>query len=48
MILMSLANARTLVEHFEEEARINRNTETMEFSLLDPDGYYVTVGALNP
>ena len=45
---VSLANARTLVEHFEEEPGINRNTETMEFALRDPDGYYVTVSALNP
>jgi len=45
---VSLANARTLVEHFEEEPSINRNTETMEFSLRDPDGYYITISALNP
>jgi len=24
------------------------NNGTMEFSLRDPDGYYVTIGALNP
>jgi catechol 2,3-dioxygenase-like lactoylglutathione lyase family enzyme len=43
----SLANARTLVEHLEEEPSLNPNTETMEFSLRDPDGYYVTISALS-
>lgn len=42
----SLANARTLVERFEEEPNLNPNTETMEFSLRDPDGYYVSVSSL--
>lgn len=42
----SLANARTLVDHFEEEPNLNANTETMEFSLRDPDGYYVTISSL--
>ena len=43
----SLANARTLVVHLEEEPSLNPNTETMEFSLRDPDGYYVTISALS-
>lgn len=43
----SLTNARTLVERLEEEPNLNPNTETMEFSLRDPDGYYVTISALN-
>lgn len=42
----SLANARMLVDHFEEEPNLNANTETMEFSLRDPDGYYVTISSL--
>ncbi len=42
----SLTNARALVSHLEEEPNLNANTETMEFSLRDPDGYYVTISAL--
>jgi catechol 2,3-dioxygenase-like lactoylglutathione lyase family enzyme len=42
----ALKRARTLVPHFEEEPHRNPSTETMEFSLRDPDGYYVTVSAL--
>jgi len=26
---------------------LNPNTETMEFSVRDPDGYYVTISALS-
>lgn len=40
-----LTNARSLVPQFEEEPNINPNTGTVEFSLRDPDGYYVTVSA---
>ena len=43
----SLANARTLGVHLEEEPSLNPNTETMEFSLRDPDGYCVTISALS-
>ncbi|MHB1058875.1 MAG: VOC family protein [Rhodanobacter sp.] len=43
---LALSRARTLVERFEEEPSANPNTGTMEFSLRDPDGYYVTVSAL--
>jgi catechol 2,3-dioxygenase-like lactoylglutathione lyase family enzyme len=43
---MSLASARALIERLEEEPHRNRNTGTMEFSLRDPDGYYVTISAL--
>jgi hypothetical protein len=39
--------ARTLVARFEEEPHLNPNTQTMEFSLRDPDGYYVTISALD-
>jgi catechol 2,3-dioxygenase-like lactoylglutathione lyase family enzyme len=43
---LSLTRARALVARFEEEPYRNPNTGTMEFSLRDPDGYYVTVSAL--
>jgi predicted enzyme related to lactoylglutathione lyase len=42
-----LQSARTLVSRFEEECHVNPNTGTREFSLRDPDGYYVTVSALS-
>ena len=41
----ALKRARTLVPQFEEEPLQNPNTQTMEFSLRDPDGYYVTISA---
>lgn len=31
----------------DEEPNLNPNTRTMEFSLRDPDGYYVTISALS-
>jgi len=43
----ALARARALVARFEEQPHVNPNTETMEFSLRDPDGYYVTISALS-
>lgn len=43
---LSLSRARALVARFEEEPNRNPNTGAMEFSLRDPDGYYVTVSAL--
>jgi catechol 2,3-dioxygenase-like lactoylglutathione lyase family enzyme len=43
---MALRRARALVARFEEEPHVNPNTRTKEFSLRDPDGYYVTVSAL--
>lgn len=42
-----LANARRLTNEFEEEPNLNPSTGTMEFSLRDRDGYYVTINALN-
>jgi catechol 2,3-dioxygenase-like lactoylglutathione lyase family enzyme len=42
----SLSAARTLVARLEEEPHVNPNTGTPEFSVQDPDGYYVTVSAL--
>jgi catechol 2,3-dioxygenase-like lactoylglutathione lyase family enzyme len=41
-----LNSARTLVERLEEEPHISPNTHTEEFSLIDPDGYYVSISAL--
>ena len=43
---MALERARTLVTSFEEEPHLNPNTKTMEFSLRDPCGYYVTINSL--
>jgi len=43
---ISLERARTLVDRLDEEPSQNANTGTMEFSLRDPDGYYVTISAL--
>ena len=42
----ALQRARSLVGRFEEEPHVNPNTQTQEFSLRDPDGYYVTISAL--
>ena len=42
----ALPRARALVTELEEEPHVNPNTGTMEFSLRDPDGYYVTISAL--
>jgi hypothetical protein len=44
---MSLKRARALVARFEEEPHENPNTRTQEFSLRDPDGYYVTISELS-
>lgn len=41
----ALNRARTLVARFEEEPHRNPNTGTMEFSVRDPDGYYVTISS---
>jgi catechol 2,3-dioxygenase-like lactoylglutathione lyase family enzyme len=43
---MALKRARALAARLEEDPHMNPNTRTMEFSLRDPDGYYVTVSAL--
>ena len=43
----ALTRARALVARFEEEPHVNPNTQTAEFSLRDPDGYYVTISALS-
>lgn len=43
---LALQRARALVPRLEEEPHVNPNTRTNEFSLRDPDGYYVTISAL--
>src|SRR6185295_7482469 len=42
----ALKRARALVARLEEEPHVNPNTGTKEFSLRDPDGYYVSISAL--
>jgi catechol 2,3-dioxygenase-like lactoylglutathione lyase family enzyme len=44
---LALERARKLVARLEEEPHLNPGTRTMEFSLRDPDGYYVTLSALD-
>jgi catechol 2,3-dioxygenase-like lactoylglutathione lyase family enzyme len=44
----ALHRARALVARFEEEPCVNPNTQTKEFSVRDPDGYYVTISSLQP
>ena len=44
---MALRRACALVARLEEEPHVNPNTRTEEFSLRDPDGYYVTISALS-
>jgi Glyoxalase/Bleomycin resistance protein/Dioxygenase superfamily len=41
----ALKRARALVTQFDEEPHVNPNTQTLEFSLRDPDEYYVTISA---
>ena len=43
----ALKRAYALVARLEEEPHLNPNTQAMEFSLRDPDGYYVTISALS-
>jgi hypothetical protein len=43
----ALNRARALVARFEEEPHVNPNTQNKEFSLRDPDGFYVTISALS-
>jgi catechol 2,3-dioxygenase-like lactoylglutathione lyase family enzyme len=44
---IALSWARALAYSLEEEPHLNPRTGTMEFSLRDPDGYYVTISALD-
>lgn len=39
----ALSRTRDLEAALEEESHRNANTGTLEFSLRDPDGYYVTI-----
>ncbi|MGD0190534.1 MAG: VOC family protein [Rhizomicrobium sp.] len=41
----ALVRARVLANRLDEEPHLNPNTLTDEFSLRDPDGYYVTISA---
>ncbi|HEU4386735.1 MAG TPA: VOC family protein [Blastocatellia bacterium] len=43
----ALQRARALERRLEEEPRVSPKTGTLEFSLRDPDGYYVMVSALS-
>ena len=43
----ALARARALFVQLDERPHRNQSTGTMEFSLRDPDGYYVTISALS-
>jgi hypothetical protein len=43
---LAVQRARALVPKFDEEPHRNPNTEASEFSLRDPDAYYVTISAL--
>ena len=43
---VTLERARALVTRLEEEPHVNPNTQTDEFTLRDPDGYYVTINSL--
>ena len=43
---MALSKARVLVRRLEEEPHVNPSTGTAEFSVEDPDGYWVTISAL--
>jgi catechol 2,3-dioxygenase-like lactoylglutathione lyase family enzyme len=43
----ALPRARALVNRLQEEPHLNPRTGTTEFSLRDPDGYYVTISSLD-
>jgi len=44
----ALIRARAMVARFEEGSHVTPHTQTEEFSLRDPDGYYVTISAHFP
>jgi catechol 2,3-dioxygenase-like lactoylglutathione lyase family enzyme len=44
---VAVQRARAIASELEEEPHLNPNTGTREFSLRDPDGYYVTISALD-
>jgi catechol 2,3-dioxygenase-like lactoylglutathione lyase family enzyme len=41
----TLARARNLTPRLEEEPHLNPGPQAMEFSVLDPDGYFVSISA---
>jgi len=43
----ALGRARSLAPRLDEEPHVNPSTGTPEFSLRDPDGYYVSISALS-
>ena len=43
----AVERARALAGRFEEDPHVNPNTGTGEFSVRDPDGYYVTISAVS-
>jgi catechol 2,3-dioxygenase-like lactoylglutathione lyase family enzyme len=43
---VALPRARELANRLDEEPHVNPSTGTMEFSLRDLDGYYVTISAI--
>lgn len=44
----ALERGQALVPRLEETPHLNPSTGTMEFSVRDPDGYYVIISALEP
>jgi hypothetical protein len=44
---LAVERARDLVTRLEEEPHVNPSTQAKEFSLRDPDGYYVTISAFS-
>ncbi|MGH7938903.1 MAG: VOC family protein [Bryobacteraceae bacterium] len=44
---MALRRACALVARLEEEPHLNPRSQTQEFSLRDPDGYYVTISSFS-
>jgi catechol 2,3-dioxygenase-like lactoylglutathione lyase family enzyme len=43
---VALVRAGALVSQLQEEPHMNPSTGTAEFTLRDPDGYYVSISAL--
>src|SRR5215208_7542180 len=43
---IALPRGRALVDRLEEEPHVNPSTGTAQFSLRDPDGYFVTIRRL--
>jgi hypothetical protein len=44
---LALQRARALIPNLEEEPHLNPATGTQEFSVRDPDGYYVSISAFS-